>query len=202
MEHPDEPDLFESNRIKGMLDPTRSFGDFKHKIQSADVVESMTTPTSKWSPPYITCDPEITIHRLTPKDKYLIMATDGLWEKFTNNDVIDMLADAVQEGKGIPTRMIEKFISKTTGGLEEDKLSVLFAMNPRARRALHDDVTIVEVEFDVDALAAANPDISSLFSTFEFTQSPLMSQRSNPKLVDITQLLSQIPHDSENSDYH
>lgn len=130
------------------------------------------------------------------------MASDGLWEKFSNSDVVDMVADAVKDRTCIPTRMIEKFISKTTGGLEEEKLAVLFAMNPRSRRGLHDDVTIMAIEFDHETLSQSNPDISHIFSRFEYIQTPSMSRLSNPRLVDISQLLSQIPHDSENSDYH
>jgi pyruvate dehydrogenase phosphatase len=221
-EHPDEPDLFENNRIKGTLDPTRGFGDFKHKLNSPELIEAMTTEDSRWTPPYITAEPEViflpfalslfsksliscqvTIHKLTRKDKYLILASDGLWEKFTNSDVVDIVSEALLEEKSIPTRLIEKFVSKTTGGLEEDKLQVLFSMAPRARRALHDDVTIVVAGIDSERLPQSEEYVSWVLSNFKLDAVPPQSPLAKSKLVDIAQLLSQIPHDSasESSDH-
>lgn len=38
------------------------------------VPEGLTTP------PYLTAKPEVYYHRLTPNDKFLVIASDGLWE--------------------------------------------------------------------------------------------------------------------------
>lgn len=32
------------------------------------------------TPPYLSAEPEVFYHRLTPSDKFLIIASDGLWE--------------------------------------------------------------------------------------------------------------------------
>lgn len=32
------------------------------------------------TPPYLTARPEITHHRLTPRDRFLVIASDGLWD--------------------------------------------------------------------------------------------------------------------------
>jgi serine/threonine protein phosphatase PrpC len=37
--------------------------------------------------------PDITIHELTPFDKFLILATDGLWEFISNDKAIQIVAE-------------------------------------------------------------------------------------------------------------
>lgn len=37
-------------------------------------------PQNYFTPPYLTAKPDIVHHRLTPRDKFLIIATDGLWD--------------------------------------------------------------------------------------------------------------------------
>lgn len=38
--------------------------------------------------PYITCSPSICHHRLLPKDKFLILSSDGLYQYFTNDEAV------------------------------------------------------------------------------------------------------------------
>lgn len=38
--------------------------------------------------PYITCNPFLCYHRIGPKDKYLILSSDGLYQYFTNEEVV------------------------------------------------------------------------------------------------------------------
>jgi hypothetical protein len=55
-------------RVEGVLAVSRAIGDVNLK-------------------PYVTCDPEITTHALTPDDQYLILASDGLWDVMSNEEV-------------------------------------------------------------------------------------------------------------------
>jgi serine/threonine protein phosphatase PrpC len=55
-------------RVEGVLAVSRAIGDVNLK-------------------PYVTCDPEITTHTLTPDDQYLILASDGLWDVMSNEEV-------------------------------------------------------------------------------------------------------------------
>lgn len=38
--------------------------------------------------PYITCLPYLKHHRLSPKDKYLILSSDGLYQYLTNEEAV------------------------------------------------------------------------------------------------------------------
>lgn len=71
----------EGNRVGGVLMVTRGFGDglFKRRDMSMHpFIEHL---------PYITNEPEITIHKITPQDKYVVISSDGLYEYFTPADV-------------------------------------------------------------------------------------------------------------------
>lgn len=57
--------LIDVPRVNGALAMSRSMGDLSLK-------------------PWITCEPEIKTHTITNDDKFLIMATDGLWDVVSN----------------------------------------------------------------------------------------------------------------------
>ena len=51
--------------------------------------------------PYITCSPSLHHHRLTSRDKFLILSSDGLYEYFSNEEAIfevDSFISAFPEG--------------------------------------------------------------------------------------------------------
>jgi len=87
-EHPNErPDvMFANGRLCGVLMPTRAFGDFKLKWPVDRIRRYFGTQhilKNYKTPPYLTAKPEVTHHVLTPRDKFLILASDGLWDQMT-----------------------------------------------------------------------------------------------------------------------
>lgn len=62
-------------RVMGDLAMSRSFGDLRLKDPK----------------PYVICDPEIRIEELTPKDEFIILASDGLWDVFTDQRAVDLV---------------------------------------------------------------------------------------------------------------
>ncbi|XP_042216343.1 pyruvate dehydrogenase [acetyl-transferring]-phosphatase 1, mitochondrial-like [Homarus americanus] len=88
-EHPpSEADYVVRNqRLLGMLMPFRAFGDFRFKWDrdtQVNVIQRYAGPNNIiphcLTPPYLTALPEVSYHRLRPYDKFLLMASDGLWE--------------------------------------------------------------------------------------------------------------------------
>ncbi|KAH7658356.1 Protein-serine/threonine phosphatase protein [Dioscorea alata] len=47
--------------------------------------------------PAVTAEPEITETSLSPDDEFLVMASDGLWDVLSNEDVISIIKDTVKE---------------------------------------------------------------------------------------------------------
>lgn len=39
-----------------------------------------TVPPNYHTPPYLTARPDVSYHKLTPRDKFLVIASDGLWD--------------------------------------------------------------------------------------------------------------------------
>lgn len=50
-------------------------------------------PPGLETPPYLTALPEVYYHRLTPNDRFLVLATDGLWEWLEPETVVRLISD-------------------------------------------------------------------------------------------------------------
>ncbi|KAF4798028.1 hypothetical protein TURU_066463 [Turdus rufiventris] len=109
MEHPksEEKSLVKQDRLLGLLMPFRAFGDVKFKWSielQKRVVESgpdqlndneytKFIPPNYYTPPYLTAEPEVIHHKLRPQDKFLVLATDGLWETMHRQDVARIVGE-------------------------------------------------------------------------------------------------------------
>lgn len=91
-EHPDHErkTVIRRDRLLGELAPLRSLGDYRYKWTTellnrlaVPFVGSKAIPANYHTPPYLSAAPEIFYHRLTHKDKFLIIASDGLWDMIT-----------------------------------------------------------------------------------------------------------------------
>lgn len=97
-EHPNEPYVTANGRILGGLEPSRAFGDAVYKwsreIQDTMRTKYFTRSPSKHllTPPYVTAEPIVTTTKVQPdKGDFVVMATDGLWEMLTNEEVVGLV---------------------------------------------------------------------------------------------------------------
>lgn len=97
-EHPGEPNVVRNGRILGGLEPSRAFGDASYKWSSetnAELKKSYfaRSPSSLLkTPPYVTAEPVVTTTKVEPeKGDFVVMATDGLWEMLTNEEVVGLV---------------------------------------------------------------------------------------------------------------
>lgn len=111
--HPksEEQTVVIDNRLLGILMPVRAFGDVRFKwskelqqsvLENVCDVEALNiyqyTPQNYHTPPYLTAEPEIRYHKLRPQDKFLVIASDGLWDMLDNEEVIRLLAEHLSGG--------------------------------------------------------------------------------------------------------
>ncbi|OJJ36702.1 hypothetical protein ASPWEDRAFT_58521 [Aspergillus wentii DTO 134E9] len=103
-EHPGEPNVVRNGRILGQLEPSRSFGDAFYKW-SKDVQDKIKRqffgrtphPLLK-TPPYVTAEPVITTTKMDPtQGDFVVMATDGLWEMLSNEEVVGLVGQWVEQ---------------------------------------------------------------------------------------------------------
>ncbi len=95
-EHPGEPGVLRDDRLLGMLAPFRALGDYKFKWPAEQIQASLgseAVPPNYSTPPYLTAEPEMTVHALTPHDKFLVLGSDGLWDMMTPMQVIRLVGE-------------------------------------------------------------------------------------------------------------
>lgn len=89
--------------------PLRSFGDMQFKLSrelQQNILASLEpgmdldslslyqyTPPNYLTPPYLEVTPEITYHKLRPQDRFLILATDGLWDELHNEEAVRLVGE-------------------------------------------------------------------------------------------------------------
>lgn len=96
--HPGEEHVIKNGRVLGGLEPTRAFGDASYKW-TKDVANRLResffgrSPSSLLkTPPYVTAEPVVTTTKVHPgKGDFLVLATDGLWEMLTNEEVVGLV---------------------------------------------------------------------------------------------------------------
>lgn len=101
-EHPnnERDTVVRMDRLLGQLAPLRAFGDFKYKW-SKEVIHNLlvpyfgehAVPPNYYTPPYLTARPQVTQHRLTPRDKFLVIASDGLWDLISPLQVVRLVGE-------------------------------------------------------------------------------------------------------------
>ncbi|XP_968200.2 pyruvate dehydrogenase [acetyl-transferring]-phosphatase 2, mitochondrial [Tribolium castaneum] len=94
-------------RLLSQLAPFRAMGDFCYKWSKEIMYEVVVKqfgktaiPPNYHTPPYLIATPEVTHHRLTPRDKFLVIASDGLWDIVSPLEVVRLVGEHM---KGKPT---------------------------------------------------------------------------------------------------
>ncbi|KAI9735764.1 MAG: hypothetical protein M1818_006373 [Claussenomyces sp. TS43310] len=102
--HPGEDNAIRNGRILGGLEPSRAFGDASYKW-SREVSQRMKnsffgrTPNQLLkTPPYVTAEPVVTTTKIEPENgDFVVMATDGLWEMLTNEEVVGLVGQWIEK---------------------------------------------------------------------------------------------------------
>jgi pyruvate dehydrogenase phosphatase len=131
-QHPGEENVIRNGRVLGGLEPTRAFGDASYKW-SREVSDRLKqsffgrTPSPQLkTPPYVTAEPVVTTTKIEPeKGDFLVMATDGLWEMLTNEEVVGLVGQWIekQSSENNGNSWVKMFTSQQKGlPVEQGKL--------------------------------------------------------------------------------
>ncbi|KAK4175957.1 phosphatase 2C-like domain-containing protein [Triangularia setosa] len=130
-QHPNEPYVVRNGRVLGGLEPSRAFGDASYKW-TREISEKLrkhffarSVSSLLRTPPYVTAEPVITTTKIEPeKGDFVVMATDGLWEMLTNEEVIGLVGkwiDTQQQNSKSPSPgLFDSVWSKAFGSSSKD----------------------------------------------------------------------------------
>ena len=102
--HPNEPYVTANGRILGGLEPSRAFGDavYKWTKETQDMMKKSffgRSPSKHLkTPPYVTAEPVVTTTKVDPtKGDFVVLATDGLWEMLSNEEVVGLVGQWLEK---------------------------------------------------------------------------------------------------------
>ena len=96
--------------------------------------------------PYIKYLPEIKVFELSKNDRYIVLATDGLWDELSPQDV----AKVIKENDNDKDKIVDSLFIKALNHAAFDAkmtLEQILKVEPgRKKRSLHDDITVMVVD--------------------------------------------------------
>ncbi|KAK9290013.1 hypothetical protein L1049_008176 [Liquidambar formosana] len=158
--HPDDSHIVVMKhgvwRIKGIIQVSRSIGDAYLKRPEFSLDPSfprfhLPEPIRR---PVLTAEPSIYTRVLRPNDKFLIFASDGLWEHMTTQEAAEIVYNNPREG--IARRLLKRALSEAARK-REMRYDDLKRVEKGVRRFFHDDITVVVIFIDHDLLGKKMP---------------------------------------------
>lgn len=168
-EHPMDPQVVQDGRVKGILQPSRSFGDYILKVNGL-LSKAYLSNYQVFDPPYVSSIPEVRYFSLNPKsDKFIVLATDGLWDNLSNEEVVNIVSKFMEENIGknpteyeenVSTKLIKEALLRNPIKdnynqrniliTEDENLSIVLGLPQNKKRYIHDDITVLVAFFRED----------------------------------------------------
>lgn len=132
----------EGDRIGGILMVTRAFGDgiFKRRDMSLHPLINHL--------PYITSEPEVTIHKMNPSDRYAVISSDGLYECLTPSAIaafVEKQLESTNDPSTIAAGILELQFQELARLLKRSVEEVKRLPN---RKTFMDDTSVIVLIFD------------------------------------------------------
>lgn len=144
--------------VKQMRMPTRALGDLVLKHAEFNFHSYMPgmgyedpIPKENYTGPYLNYLPDIRVHTLTKDDRFLVLASDGLWDEMNRKESAQILTSKLQDKQERQTREICKILREACLGKAAENSgrsrSYLDSL-PKGiqRRRVVDDITIVATD--------------------------------------------------------
>ncbi|GAV63961.1 PP2C domain-containing protein [Cephalotus follicularis] len=152
--HPDDSQIVVLKngawRVKGIIQVSRSIGDAYLKRPEFCLDPSfprfhLPEPIRR---PVLTAEPSMHTRVLRPSDRFVIFASDGLWEHLTNQEAAEIVH--YNPRPGIASLLLRTALNKAARKWNM-KLDDLKKVEKGSRRTFHDDITVVVIFIDSDS---------------------------------------------------
>ncbi|KEH17436.1 putative protein-serine/threonine phosphatase [Medicago truncatula] len=134
-------------RIKGIIQVSKSIGDAYLKRPEFSFDPSfprfhLPDPISR---PVLSAEPSMCSRVLQPNDKFVIFASDGLWEHMTNQEAAEIVHNNPRTGSA--RRLLQAALTEAARK-REMRYKDLQKVEKGIRRFFHDDITVVVIFID------------------------------------------------------
>ncbi|KAK6947446.1 PPM-type phosphatase-like domain [Dillenia turbinata] len=149
-EHPDDNQCIVNDRVKGRLKVTRAFGaGFLKRPKLNDALLEMFRNEYIGTAPYISCSPSLRHHKLCPRDQFLVLSSDGLYQYLSNQEVVSHVENLMDKfPDGDPAQhLIEELLFRAAKKAGMD-FHELLDIPQGDRRKYHDDVTVMVISLE------------------------------------------------------
>lgn len=151
--------------VKGGVMPTRTIGDLRLKDRDFNFHE-FDRERGYWSSipyftgPYVKSEPDIQVINLTSADKYLILASDGLWNEITRRTSAKVATKIMKntpdlyknDGKKFGQTLLKTLCENALENAANQRGLTLKQVNQIRsgdfRKKVHDDMTVLIVNLD------------------------------------------------------
>uniref|UniRef100_A0A7N0T0B2 protein-serine/threonine phosphatase n=1 Tax=Kalanchoe fedtschenkoi TaxID=63787 RepID=A0A7N0T0B2_KALFE len=161
--HPDDPQIVVRKhnvwRVKGIIQVSRSIGDIylKKSEFNREPLYARFRLREPFSKPLLSSEPAVTVMKLQPEDRFIIFASDGLWEHFTNQEAVDMVLKNPASGSA---KRLVKAALQEAAKKREMRYSDLKKIDRGVRRHFHDDITVIVLFLDSNLVSRATSAVS------------------------------------------
>jgi serine/threonine protein phosphatase PrpC len=149
-EHRDDSCAVMNDRVKGSLKVTRAFGaGFLKEPKWNNALLEIFRIDYVGNSPYITCLPNLCHQRLGPKDRLLILSSDGLYQYFTNEEAVSEVELFITlQPEGDPAQhLVEEVLFRAAKKAGMD-FHELLEIPQGDRRRYHDDISIIVISLE------------------------------------------------------
>ncbi|KAI8812881.1 phosphatase 2C-like domain-containing protein [Cladochytrium replicatum] len=173
-------------RVIGGMMPTRAFGDAKFKwplewhakvdalLASVHPPHKHVFTTSKhcFTPPYMTARPDIVHRHLTEEDSFIVLASDGIFDYLSNDDVVGAVDQYLQAALtssilSSPSTVLLPVVRDTNAathvvrtalshGKGDKEAARMLSLSSDERRNWRDDMTVVVIFLRGSAVTQAS----------------------------------------------
>ncbi|KAG7554370.1 PPM-type phosphatase domain superfamily [Arabidopsis suecica] len=163
--HPDDPHIVVLKhgvwRIKGIIQVSRSIGDayLKRPEFSLDPSFPRFHLAEELQRPVLSPEPSVYTRVLQTSDKFVIFASDGLWEQMTNQQAVEIVNKHPRPG--IARRLVRRAMT-IAAKKREMNYDDLKKVERGVRRFFHDDITVVVIFIDNELLMVEKATVPEL----------------------------------------
>lgn len=159
--HPDDPNIvvFRNNSwlVKGIIEVSRSIGNLYLRKPWLNKNRNLIYGESK-EKTFLSAEPYVHGREIRADYEFIIFASDGLWEHFSDNEATEIVHSYPR--KGIARRLVQGALDKAAkrrgcinyAGLKKK-------VDRTAMRDVHDDITVIVVFLDRKGLAVQRQEL-------------------------------------------